>query len=598
MQDIPRSEHPRPQFVRQAWCNLNGTWTYEFDFGKSGMDRGLAQSTGFRDTITVPFCPESRLSGVAYTDFVEQLFYHRKITIPAEWSGCSVLLHFGGVDYECEAFINGQPVGLHYGGMASFTFDISKFVEAGKEYDLVVRAKDELRSNRQPYGKQCPDYKSRGCSYTRVTGIWQTVWMEALAPTGLAFCRITPELDAHAFSFQPRFLNASRDQQLRVTISGEGLPTVTSTVPAVTGLPFTVALGDQIRPWCPEDPFLYDIVFEVLDADGKVIDRVESYGGLRKIHIEGSQIYLNNKRIFLRFVLDQGYYPEGIWTAPSDEDLKRDIELSMAAGFNGARLHQKVFEERFHYWAARLGYLTWGETASWGLAFGRYMDPDSPVAWQSLACMQQEWREIVERDYNAPSIIAWTPLNETVPSFDHAGNPTNLACFHRVQTMIYDQTRALDATRPINETSGYYHSKTDLWTVHLYRKNREDLQAALHPENAPVSIKKGEQGYHGQPYINDEWGGFMFIPPERRTFADNSWGYHGIQIKNGDELCEFIREQAELMNLDPTLEGWCYTQLTDVEQEQNGVYNYDRTWKVDPAKLKAAFTCGLDKREA
>ena len=589
MQDIPRSEHPRPQFVRSEWRNLNGTWTYEFDFGKSGMARGLEKSTGFRDPITVPFCPESRLSGVAHTDFIEQLFYHRKLAIPAAWKGLAILLHFGGVDYECEVFINGQSAGLHYGGQASFCFDITRFVEAGKEYDLVVRAKDELRSGLQPYGKQCPDYQSRGCSYTRVTGIWQTVWMEALAPTGLAACRITPELDAKAFNFRPRFLTASRGQQLRVTISGEGVPTVSTTVPAATGAAFTLALGDKVRPWSPEDPFLYDILFEVLDASGAVIDRVESYGGLRKVHIEGSRFYLNNERRFLRFVLDQGYYPEGIWTAPSDADLKRDIELAMAAGFNGARLHQKVFEERYHYWADRLGYLTWGESASWGLAVGRYMDTESPTVWRSFAYFQQEWREIIERDYNAPSIIAWTPMNETVPGRD-------LVEFRRWETMLYDQTRALDPTRPINETSGYYHTKTDLWTVHLYRKNRAELEEALHPQDAPVFSKPEETGYTGQPYINDEWGGFMFVPPERRKFAENSWGYYNMEIKDGDELCERIREQAAYMNTDPALEGWCYTQLTDVEQEQNGVYNYDRTYKVDPAKLKAAFTCKLDER--
>jgi hypothetical protein len=258
----------------------------------------------------------------------------------------------------------------------------------------------------------------------------------------------------------------------------------------------------------------------------------------------------------------------------------------MEAGFNGARLHQKVFEERFHYWADKLGYLTWGESASWGVsAFSHGSNGMQTVEfWKSMANFTQEWKEILERDASHPSIIAWSPANETWP-----GN--NLQLHHRIMTELYDLTKLIDPTRPCNETSGYHHAKTDLWTVHFYRPNAEELKKALVPEDGgiPSRNRDWEIGYTGQPYINDEFGGFMFIPPERSKFADNTWGYHGLDLKNEDELCQKIEEQVDLMISLPNLSGYCYTQLTDIEQEQNGIYNYDRTPKVTPGKLAKIF---------
>ncbi len=590
--EIPRAEYPRPQFFREDWLNLNGVWTYEFDFSKSGLERDYQNSKGFGSKILVPFCPESRLSGVGYTDFIEAMFYHREIAIPKAWDGKKILLHFGAVDYICEAYIDGQKAGIHYGGSSSFYFDITAFVKAGKKHHLVLSVKDELRSGVQPGGKQSKAYKSAWCSYTRTTGIWQTVWLEAVAEGGLKSCTIVPDLDGKAFHFTPYFFADKQGRKLTVTVLANGRKTVQKTVPANSAVPVTLELGKNARAWSPEDPFLYDVVYELADADGTVLDTVTAYAGLRKIHIEGNRIYLNNKDIFLRLVLDQGFYLEGIWTAPTDGDLKRDIELSMAAGFNGARLHQKVFEERFHYWADKLGYLTWGESASWGsVSFCNTSSfPASKEFWESAYNFLAEWKEIVERDRNHPSIIAWTPANETWPG-------TDIALHHRYMTELYDVTKLLDPTRPCNETSGYHHAKTDLWTVHTYNKNAEDFEKAIYPENSPVLIKDNEIGYTGQPYLIDEFGGFMYIPPERQKFADNTWGYWDIELKSGKELCKMIADQVKLMTDDPRVAGFCYTQLTDVEQEQNGVYNYDRTEKVSPAMLKKAFTASRKKKK-
>ncbi|WP_176012724.1 glycoside hydrolase family 2 protein [Victivallis sp. Marseille-Q1083] len=584
MNSIPRSEYPRPQLVRQDWLNLNGTWSYEFDPGKSGVARGLAASKGFAGKITVPFCPESKLSGVGHTDFIEAMFYHRQLVVPADWSGKRIILHFGGVDYECEGFIDGKSVGRHFGGSVSFEFDITGFVTPGQTHDLVLKVLDDTRSGVQSVGKQSTEYHSHACSYTRVTGIWQTVWLEPVAMAGLQRCRITPDVDNDSFVFTPQFYAEQRGRKMRVKVSAAGKLVGETVTAAASGVSFAVKVAAP-HLWSPEDPFLYDISYELTDAAGNVLETLEAYAGLRKIHIEGNRIFLNNREIFLRLVLDQGYYEDGIWTAPSDDALRRDIELSMAAGFNGARLHQKVFEERFHYWADRLGYLTWGESASWGNAFGNssHQKP-APEYWQSLFNFLAEWREIIERDYNHPSIIAWTPANECWPGND-------LALYRRSLSEIYDVTRQLDPTRPCNESSGYHHAKTDLWTVHFYRPTAKELHEALVPADYPVGRWNAELEceYRGQPYLNDEFGGFMFIPPDRRKFAENTWGYYGMSIPDEDEFCRILDEEVETMlNID-SLSGYCLTQLTDVEQEQNGVYNYDRTPKVAPERLKAIF---------
>jgi beta-galactosidase/beta-glucuronidase len=581
---IPRPEHPKPQFMRKDWLNLNGTWTCTFDFGNSGNDRNYMSSQGFDRKITVPFCPESELSGIGHKDFIEHMWYHRSITVPREWSGRKLLLHFGAVDYFCEAFINGKSAGCHIGGSSSFYFDITNLVHAGESFELVLKVDDLQRSGEQAIGKQCPEFKSRACSYTRTTGIWQTVWLEAVASCGLKKCRIVPDFDNGAFVFTPEYYGLKTDSKLRISVmDGEQCAASAETITA-NGIPFTIKLNTP-KSWSPESPFLYDIVFEVVDSVGNNLDKVESYAGLRKIHIEGNKVYLNNQPLFQRLVLDQGFYPDGIWTAPSDEALKRDIELSMAAGFNGARLHQKVFEERFHYWADKMGYLTWGESASWGISLWRHEGTGN--ANGRLAAMLNflhEWREIVERDLNHPSIITWTPLNET-------STPVNLSEHRSFITEIYDVTRLIDSTRPVNDTSGYCHVKTDLWTVHVYRKNVEELKQALEPENREVfcHFPEIEVEYSGQPYINDEFGGFMYIPSERQKAADNSWGYYGMDLKSDDEFCAKLAEQVDYMLELENLSGYCYTQLTDVEQEQNGIYNYDRTPKFDISKIANVF---------
>lgn len=583
MSTIPRPEYPRPQFFRESsWINLNGSaWSYEFDFGQSGVARGLCGSKGFSKPINVPFCPESKLSGVGYTDFIPAMFYHRKLAIPAEWRGKRILLNFGAVDYECEGFINGVSVGCHRGGSSSFSFDLTGHVTAGGEYDFVLYVKDDVRSGVQASGKQSVNYASNGCHYTRVTGIWQTVWLEAVAPNGLKRCRVTPDWDNSAFSFTPEYWSSPAGCRLRIAVNAGGDNAAYGEFSAASGATHVLPLNIR-RAWSPEDPFIYDIIFELLDAESRVIDRVVSYAGLRKIEVVGNRVFLNGVELFQRLVLDQGFYPDGIWTAPSDEALKRDIMLSQAAGFNGARLHQKVFEERFHYWADKLGYLTWGETPSWGAAFlgvGGAGALSRENYWHGAYNFSNEWREIILRDVNHPSIIVWTPANETATGADLAG-------YRHIMSELYMLTKALDPTRPVNDTSGYYHVKSDLWTVHLYTGSAAELEAQLCPEGAEVYSRPEECGYCGQPYLLDEFGGFGYAPPERKLYSERSWSYYGFERM--DEVLARISEQVDVV-IKHGLAGYCYTQLTDVEQEENGIYNYDRSEKFPMDKVREIF---------
>ncbi|MHC4327324.1 MAG: glycoside hydrolase family 2 TIM barrel-domain containing protein, partial [Planctomycetota bacterium] len=302
----------------------------------------------------------------------------------------------------------------------------------------------------------------------------------------------------------------------------------------------------------------------------------------RKFHIEGNKFYLNNKPFFIRHVLDQGFYPDGIWTAPSDAALKADIELSLAVGFNGARLHQKVFEERFHYWADRLGYVTWGEFCDWGGSHS-FANP------QGVHNHQREWREVVMRDLNHPSIVAWTPFNET-----RGAAGARFEVHRRAVKETVDLTRALDPTRPINECSGYVHVETDIFTVHDYDQNPETFRqryASVAPDGKDVFVRFPEISvpYKGQPYVVDEYGG-TFWTKEHATkppAGDNrsKWGYS----KSAEQVEELIGKLTLILTDHPEIAGYCYTQLTDIEQEVNGVYTYDRKLKFNTERLKKYF---------
>ena len=570
--DIPRPEYPRPQFERTDWVNLNGQWTFEMDFGASGEQRGWTSSKGLSKKITVPFCPESELSGIGYTDFIPCVWYQRNINIPAEWNGKKILLHFGAADYETKVYVDGKMVGEHKGSGSSFNFDITAYVKAGQQANLVVRVYDNLRGGMQPGGKQCTALFSAGCSYTRVTGIWQTVWMEAVNEQALKNVFAIPDIDQQQLVVRPEFYNEDNNNTLTVEVK-DGKKTVAKRTAQASNQSTIVLPIKNAHLWSPEDPYLYDVKYTVKNAQGEVIDEVSSYMGMRKVHISGGYFYLNNKPYFQRLVLDQGYYPDGIWTAPSDEALRQDIEMSKAVGFNGARLHQKVFEERYYYWADKLGYLTWGEEASWVLNINNEL---------AVRNFLTEWAEIVVRDRNHPSLVTWTPLNET-------WNATP-GVYVRFVNDLYDLTKAIDPTRPINDASGDSHVKTDIWSVHDYTREPDKL-IANHTIKAGVEPYRNMKGkdflsnYAGQPYMVDEFGGLPWIPKEERA---NSWGY-GANIDTVEEFYSILEKEIDALKACKHVVGFCYTQITDVEQEKNGIYYYNRKPKFDTARVKAIF---------
>ncbi len=563
---IPRPEHPRPDFERDDWLNLNGEWQFEIDEKGDGEERGLTSGHDLPQTITVPFCPESELSGIGHTDFMTHVWYRRMFEVPESMQGKRLLLHFEAVDWHARVWLNGEFAGEHRGGYAPFALEVTDLVEDG-ENELVLRVFDDTRSGMQATGKQCHQRESHGCLYTRTTGIWQTVWLEAVGDTYLREFRLTPDLDGGRLVFQGWVDGSQRKTNVHLKAMIDGKVVGEETVPVAWRSTLGVLKLEQVKRWHPGKPFLYDLSIEI-KRDGKVIDSVRSYFGLRKISIEGNRFLINDEPVFQRLVLDQGFYPDGIYTAPSDEALRRDIELSMAAGFNGARLHQKVFEPRLLYWADRLGYIVWGEYPNWGLNLGDQ---------EAVACALEEWREVVRRDMNHPSIVGWCPLNETGSGEGPAGFQLMLAT-----------TQTMDPTRPFLDTSGYVHlyPGTDVYDCHNYDQNPESFAARYAPFSmtgtSPWNNRPGDprSEYRGQPYFVSEYGGIR-LKTDRQV--GEGWGYGETDLE------EFVARYKALTDVlldNPNMFGFCYTQLTDIEQEQNGIYFYDRTEKYDPALVR------------
>lgn len=583
---VPRPEYPRPQFVRPEWLCLNGSWQFETDPGDSGLERGVRERE-LRSRITVPFCPESPLSGIGETDFLEAVWYRRTVRIPASWAGRRALLHFQAVDHDTTVWVNGQEVVRHRGGFTPFTADLHGVAEPGGEAVVVVRARD-TRHGPQARGKQATWYANSGCHYTRTTGIWQTVWLEPVAHTHMRRPRITPDLASGAFHVEVP-LNANRPGQRIVAVLTDDAGEVCSAnVRADLDLAPRLVLalpGDRRREWCPSDPHLYGLRFELHDRDGRVLDSYDSYAGLRSVSVDGTSLRLNGRAVFQRLVLDQGYWADGLMTAPDEAALVRDIELGQAAGFNGARLHQKVFEERYLYHADRLGYLVWGEFGDWGAKVeGSGSDHQRPDA-----SFVAEWLEALRRDYSHPSIVGWCPLNET-----HQILHDRITDLDDVTRAMYLATKCADPTRPVVDASGYAHrvADTDVYDSHLYEQDPSRFAAAMAPlaEGRPYT-NAAEDGapwsvpYRGQPYFCSEFGGIRWNPALAE--GDDSWGY-GQQPRTPEEFHERFEGLTGALLGNPLMFGYCYTQLTDVFQEQNGLYAFDRGDKLDIARIRAA----------
>ncbi|MGC9360024.1 MAG: glycoside hydrolase family 2 protein [Anaerolineae bacterium] len=567
MMELPRPEYPRPRLTGRPWLNLNGIWEFARDPGRSGIARGLADVDALPDEIQVPFCPESDLSGIGHTDFMPAVWYRRQVRLPDDWQDGRVLLHIGACDHDTRIWVNGQMVGHHRGGYTPVSVEVTRALRRGDNV-ITILAEDDTRSPLQATGKQCPRFASYGCFYTRTTGIWQTVWLELVPCTYVSDLRVTPDLAAGAMRVEADLGGdvGHGTMSVNALLDGE-LVAEGSVAYAGTRAGLVLRIPDP-QAWGPGHPVLYDLEV-TLTTDARSRDVIASYAGMRDVSLGPRSILLNGEPVFQRLVLDQGFYPDGIYTAPSDDALRRDIEISMAAGFNGARFHQKVFEPRSLYWADRLGYLVWDEFPSWGLDL-----TDATV----LAGFVQQWLEVMRRDASHPSVVGWCPNNETKVQDD----PETIRTLYRV-------SKAVDPSRPVIDTSGYVHVETDVFDVHDYEQDPEAFASHYAPMasggDAYVRVPESSAPYVGQPYFVSEYGGIWWNPGQDDKAA---WGYGGIEGRPESVEAYLARYRALTVTLlqNPAICAFCYTQLTDVEQEVNGVYTYDRREKFDPARLR------------
>ncbi len=605
--DVPRPEHPRPQLQRPTWLNLNATWGFEIDQGDTGRERGLLERE-LEGTITVPFAPETAASGIGNRDHLEAVWYRRTITVPAGWEGLRPVLRFEAVDHDATVWANGVEVTRHRGGFTPFSADLSgvEGVTAGAEVEIVVRARDP-HDVPQARGKQSHKFRPTHANYHRTTGIWQSVWLEGVPFDEIRELRIVPSLAGASFAVTAPLARTTRGTRLEVVAGVPGGEEVArAEVAADLDLAPAVQLQvpeDQVRIWGPGAPELYTVTARLLAADGSVLDEVRSYAGLRGATLRDHEFRLNGEKVFQRLVLDQGYWEESFMTSPSDDAITTDMRLALEAGFNGARLHQKVFEQRMLFWADLHGYLVWGEFGDWGSeGFGPMGDNQQPTA-----SFVAQWIEAVQRDLSHPSIIGWCPLNET-----HQVLHDRHTQLDDVTQAMYDATKLADPTRPVLDASGYSHRVrgADIYDSHSYEQDPERFRAEqapladgtpfanrrdLGPDDMPFADGAFSLPYAGQPYFVSEYGGIWWNEAEAQAAAEaeragnnaaESWGY-GQRIRSEEELYERFEGLTRVLLEDPLMFGYCYTQLTDVFQEKNGVVDFARGRKLDLARLRA-----------
>ena len=544
-------EYPRPQLVRKEWLNLNGIWGFE-------ITAGDAQPTLFGTEILVPFPVESALSGVMkHVAETNRLWYRRTFDIPRRWIGRRVLLHFGAVDFDATVFVNGKAVGKHRGGYDGFSFDITDNLNLAGENELVVSVWDPTDSGTQPRGKQVR--KPNGIWYTSTSGIWQTVWLEPVSAAHITRLVITPEIDSSQVIVTPKTSTLLGNLTVEATVhDGTGGRWSAS---AQAGQKLVVPIS-KLRLWSPEDPFLYTMEV-TLKLGSRTVDRVESYVGMRKISLgkdaKGfTRLMLNNAPYFQFGPLDQGFWPDGIYTAPTDEALRYDIEMTKKLGFNLARKHVKVEPDRWYYWCDKLGLLVWQDMPS-GDKYISPKQPDIERSPESAAEYERELTALVEGRGAHPCMVMWVPFNEGWGQWQTA---------HVVELI-----KSLDASRLVDDTSGWAdRGAGDVNDMHKYPG-----PGSPEPEQNRA-IVLGEFGGLGLPISGHTWQ------------AEKNWGYRSFT----DAAALTTAYEDLVSKLFPLigekgLSAAVYTQTTDVEVEVNGLMTYDRAMvKMDLGRATAA----------
>lgn len=567
-------DYPRPQFVRKQWLDLNGEWDFCFD------DEGVGEKEQWFDQfpegqkIIVPFTYETKASGIGIETFHPLVWYRRSVVIPQEAAAKRTILHFQGVDYKTKCWVNGVLAGEHEGAYAAFSFDITPYIKYGSENHIVLEVEDS-QSCTQPRGKQRWVEQNFECFYVQSTGIWKSVWLEYVNEVRIEAVKMTPDIDRHMirFDFQLKGFEGKSNLRLEAAIELKGQPVRTVSLSADRSW-ITVevnVLHEAGGPWkqslwSPGAPNLYDVEFALYEGEQER-DRVYSYFGMRKISIENGQILLNNGPLYQRLILDQGYWPDSHLTPPSEEALIEDIDKTAAMGYNGLRKHMKLEDARFLYWCDVKGLLVWSEMA----ATFEFND-------NAVSRFTREWLEIVPQQYNHPSIITWVPFNESwgIQRIEHD------VMQQQFTESIYHLTKAIDPYRPVVTNDGWEHTVSDILTLHDYvEKGAEFLERYQDKEsivNNQISFNQWKRAfaegyaYRGQPIIISEFGGIAF-----RT--DKGWGY-GNQVDSEEAFIERFRAITAAIKATPYIAGYCYTQITDVQQEVNGLLTEDRQPKV------------------
>ena len=541
----PWPDYPRPQMTRADWLNLNGIWHYQPGAEGDAVPVGQTLSS----EILVPYPVESALSGVM--EHHDRLWYRRSFVVPPAWKGKQVMLNFGAVDFESEVYINGKSVGLHRGGYLPFSYNVTPFLTKTGPQELIVRVFDATDLAGEPRGKQTTH--PGGIMYTPTTGIWQTVWLEPVSRTAIQDLKIVPNIDTHQVSITVNTTTPTLDTKVVVTVMASG--SIVKTVTGKPGMELSVPIANP-KLWSPSSPFLYDLNVKLV-LGGAVTDQVQSYFGMRKISLgidHGvKKMFLNNKFLFETGPLDQGFWPDGIYTPPTEGAMKADIQSMKAYGFNMVRKHIKVEPARWYYWTDKLGLLVWQDMPSPDSYLPGGVTPP-PVDKPEF---EKELRYLVQTRWNSPSIIMWDIFNEGQGQFD--------------TPRLVNMVKALDPSRLVNQASGGgYFGAGDVSDLHSYP-----------PPGCPAPSDT-------QALVCGEYGGIGYLVPGH-TWTPQGGGY--TNVKSGAALEELYGEFSDDLKHfrdEKGLSAAVYTQITDVENELNGLMTYDRILKCDPAAIAKA----------
>lgn len=575
--------HPRPRLQRAEWTNLNGAWQFAYDDGDEGItSRWQNHPERFERTITVPFPPESEMSGIGDTSFHPVLWYRRTFKA-APQAGTRLLLHCGAVDYRASVWVNGDLVATHEGGHTPFSADITASLSAGGEQVVVVRAEDQPLDVTQPRGKQDWLPNPHAIWYDRTSGIWQTVWLEPVPATYVADLQLTPDLVTGSVRVEAILNTSHRGYlDLRLSTAGTGLAEQRvrvdgNTIDAIVVIP--AAQNGVHRAWLywtPETPNLIDVTVRLLDVDAAELDRLDTYFGMRSVAIAKGRFLLNDRPVFVRSVLEQGFYPKSHLAAPNPGALKREVELIKELGFNAVRIHQKIEDPQFLYWADRLGLLVWGEIAN------AYL-----YSAQAVERLTREWLEALKRDRSHPCIVTWVPINESWGVTDIA----NRADEQAFATSLYHLTKAIDPTRPVISNEGWEHTISDILGVHDYTQHGEQIRdryltiddveatlANMAPAKRHLLLDPESRG--DQPVMLTEFGGLSMHPKSGKQW----FGY--ATATSDEEYLAMMKGLFDAIYASEELTGFCYTQLTDTQQETNGLYDENRVPKLPVERMR------------